>query len=237
MADPYTIRIHVPDGDPEGLRTVDHLMNWDGIGIAFPRGIWKEVKLRPECKKAGVYILKGYDEGQDELPTIYVGQGDPVGDRIDSHYAKKDFWDSVIVFVSKSEGLNKAHISWLEHALIKRASELKRCTLNNVNAPQEPTLDEVDKANARKFLDEIFRILHLVKINVFDKAIPTKFSQASEHLDVDTSVAQDVDTVVVPAQKDGFERMSFTDLHLEMDALQARHFMMEIFNLEPCVPI
>lgn len=35
MADPYTIRICVPDGDPEGVRIVDR-MNWTGVGIAFP---------------------------------------------------------------------------------------------------------------------------------------------------------------------------------------------------------
>jgi hypothetical protein len=30
MADPYTIRIFIPDGDPEGVRIVDR-MNWTGV--------------------------------------------------------------------------------------------------------------------------------------------------------------------------------------------------------------
>jgi hypothetical protein len=36
MAEPYTIRILVPDGDPEGIKIVE-LLNWTGVGIAFPR--------------------------------------------------------------------------------------------------------------------------------------------------------------------------------------------------------
>jgi transposase len=32
-ADPFTIRIFVADGDPEGIRLVDR-MNWTGVGVA-----------------------------------------------------------------------------------------------------------------------------------------------------------------------------------------------------------
>ena len=35
MPDPFTIRIFVPNGDPEGVRIIDR-MNWTGVGIAFP---------------------------------------------------------------------------------------------------------------------------------------------------------------------------------------------------------
>ena len=34
MADPFTIRIFVPDGEPDGVRLIDR-MNWTGVGIAF----------------------------------------------------------------------------------------------------------------------------------------------------------------------------------------------------------
>ena len=45
MAEPFTIRIFVPDGDPEGVRIIDR-MNWTGTGIAFPRGSWLGTTLR-----------------------------------------------------------------------------------------------------------------------------------------------------------------------------------------------
>ena len=47
MPDPFTIRIFVPDGDPEGVRLIDR-MNWTGLGVVFPRFKWSEVRQRSE---------------------------------------------------------------------------------------------------------------------------------------------------------------------------------------------
>ena len=75
-----------------------------------------------EFGRTGVYILTGYSEGDDDLPTVYVGQADGVKGRIDSHAQQKDFWDTGIVFVSNGGGgLNRAHVSWLEYALVARS--------------------------------------------------------------------------------------------------------------------
>src|SRR5438105_7009691 len=85
--DPFTIRIFVPDGDPEGVRIVDR-MNWTGKGIAFPRSKWAELRQRKEFGKAGVYVLVGYREGSsdDDLPTVYVGKATrEMSSRIESH--------------------------------------------------------------------------------------------------------------------------------------------------------
>jgi hypothetical protein len=54
MSDPFTIRIFVPDGDPEGVRIIDR-MNWTGLGIAFPRDHWTAIRQRSEFSKPGVY--------------------------------------------------------------------------------------------------------------------------------------------------------------------------------------
>src|SRR6266852_4253030 len=128
MPDPFTIRIFVPDGDPEGVRLIDR-MNWTGLGIAFPRSKWNEVRQRTEFVRAGVYVLVGYQE--DVLPTIYIGQADGVRSRIENHYQNKDFWDWGIIFVSNSGGLNRAHVTWLEYSLVNRATATGRCRLDN----------------------------------------------------------------------------------------------------------
>jgi hypothetical protein len=203
---PFTIRIFVPDGDPEGVRLIDR-MNWTGLGIAFPRSKWTEVRQRPEFIRAGVYILVGYQEQEDDLPTIYVGQADGVRDRIEAHYKNKDFWDWGIIFVSNSGGLNRAHVTWLECALVKRAIEAHRCRLDNGNAPQEPGLTEAEKADTQAFLNEILQILPLVGLRAFEfpKAVATpKTSTIAlpiKHL------SQESDTIIVPAQKEGFEKV------------------------------
>jgi hypothetical protein len=126
MADPFTIRIYVPEGEPDGLRIIDR-MNWTGVGVVFPRQKWPSIRKRPELARTGVYILVGYSEDDDELPTIYIGQGDEIRTRIESHFAGKEFWSWGIAFSSSSHGLNRAHVTWLEYALVKQAKEAGRC--------------------------------------------------------------------------------------------------------------
>jgi Patatin phospholipase len=122
MPDPFTIRIFVPGGEPEGLRIIDR-MNWTGLGVVFPREEWAKIKSRSEFGKPGVYVLIGYVT-EDDLATLYIGQGDVLRNRLDSHFVNKDFWSKAVVFVSSaaSGGLNRAHATWLEHALISERS-------------------------------------------------------------------------------------------------------------------
>jgi hypothetical protein len=192
-------------------------MNWTGLGIAFPRSKWPEIRQRSEFIRAGVYILDGFQEEalQDDsvasapppsLPTLYIGQADGVRDRIDSHYQKKDFWDRGIVFVS-SGGLNRAHVTWLEYALVKRATETARCVLDNGNVPQEPGLTEAEKADTNAFLKEIFQILPVVGLRVFEFPRAVATPKTPTLAPPQKEFSKEPDTIVVPAQKDGFEKV------------------------------
>jgi len=137
MSTAYTIRIHAVDGDPEGVRVIER-MNWTGQGIAFRRGGWSSTKLRDSLARPGVYILAGYGNDEDDLMTLYIGEGDGVGDRIESHTKNKDFWAWGIAFVSTHTGLNKAHVQWLEWALesprvSRRLQPLRRWSYEQTN--------------------------------------------------------------------------------------------------------
>lgn len=208
MPDPYTIRVFVPDGDPESVKIVE-LFNWTGTCIALPRAAWPKVQSRTEFKRSGVYILAGSAEGiDDELPTIYVGQGDEIGARIESHSVNKDFWDWAYVFVSSAHPLNRAYITWLEHALLQRARDARRCHLDNSVQPREPSLSESERADAMGFLLEMLRILPLLGVRVFEKpaAVITPSAPATQ------GGTDERDTVVVPAQPEGF-RETFLGEH------------------------
>ncbi len=86
---PFSIKIFVPDGDPDGLRMVER-SGWTGLGVLFKRTGYKEASKLEEFRSTGVYILVGTSEDSAQ-PLIYVGEGDPVKPRLDQHYAKKDF--------------------------------------------------------------------------------------------------------------------------------------------------
>jgi hypothetical protein len=120
----FSIRIFVVDGLPTGVRVVEK-SNWIGQGLVCPRAQFAEAKSRAEFGKAGVYVLVGpSDSGQDR---VYVGEGDPVKPRLEQHAGKKDFWTQAVIFTSKDEHLNKAHVQYLEARLLELARQAKRC--------------------------------------------------------------------------------------------------------------
>lgn len=163
----FSVRIFIPTGDPEGLRIIEK-SNWTGQGLMFPRALFPEVRQRSELGRTGVYVLWGPSES-GQLPQVYVGEGDFVRDRLDQHYKGKDFWTHAIVFISKDENLNKAHVQYLEARLVALAKEANRAELDNGNVPQLPSLSEADRADTEGFLADILLCLPILGVNVFEK--------------------------------------------------------------------
>lgn len=200
---PFTIRIFVPEGDPEGVRIVDRLSSAAKF-FAFPRGKWADVRERPDMKGAGVYILIGYTESSPDLPTIYVGQADVLRNRMDQHIKGKEFWDKAVAFTSSN--INSTHAKWLEYALIRRLNETKRSVTENGTNPQEPTISEAERAEMQVLLTEIYQTLPLVGLLAFEP-VSVITPQQNEPAHISTPHSSIRDTVVVPAQEDGFKRV------------------------------
>jgi len=168
---PFFIRVLVPTGDPDGLRIVEK-SNWPGVGVVFNRTNYKEVVSRGEFDKTGVYVLVGTSD-DSILPTLYIGEGDPVKNRLNQHYGKKDFWEWAVFFVAKDDSLNKAHVQHLEAELLRLASEAKQCNLDNGQGATAPTLSEAELALADSFLQDIVSIFPLLGLGVFEKTVTT----------------------------------------------------------------
>jgi len=164
---PFSITIFVPDGDPDSLRFVEK-SNWTGIGVVFNRTNYKQVVVHDEFNRTGVYVLVGSSEGSG-LPTIYIGEGDPVKDRLNDHYSKKDFWDWVVFFVTKDNSLNKAHVQHLESRLVDLAHAAKQSKIDNHNKPLAPTLSKSQAADVESFLLDVLSIFPLLGLGVFEK--------------------------------------------------------------------
>lgn len=174
MTKPYSIKIFLPGGDPDGLRTIEK-SNWSGAGIVIPRALMGEAKSRRDLTRTGVYVLIGPPE-ESGLPSVYVGEGDPIKPRLEQHAAKKDFWTRCIAFTSKDENLNKAHVQYIESRLITFAAHAKRCVLDNGNAPALPSLSEADAADAEGFLLEMLLCFPVLGLSVFNAAAPLQKS-------------------------------------------------------------
>lgn len=94
----------------------------------------------------------------------------------------------------------------MEYALIDRATKAKRSHLDNGNAPREPALSEAERADTQGFLKEILQILPLVGLRAFEipRAVAAPMAQVPQAVR-DTTGSDEIDTIIVPAQKDGFD--------------------------------
>lgn len=165
----FSIKIFLAEGHPSGLRLVEK-SNWSGIGVVCPRPRYHALKPMDLMERAGVYLLLSA-EGAAELPRVYIGQADPVGERLNYHYLKNDFWTVAYFFTSKDANLNKAHVQYLEHRLYELAFSAKRCVLENTNRPGEPSLSAADTSDAESFLDEMLLCFPVLGVTIFETPV------------------------------------------------------------------
>ncbi|WP_437498161.1 GIY-YIG nuclease family protein [Sorangium sp. So ce1099] len=160
------IRIFLVDGTPNALRTVEVGLSTIKAVIA-PRMSIDALKLRGESARTGVYILIGDDSDNPGRLAIYIGEGDSVLTRILNHDVAKDFWHTVVLFVSKDENLTKAHVRWIEARLIEQGLSARRAKIHNIKEETGGNLPEADAAEMSEFIDQIRLILASVGFDVF----------------------------------------------------------------------
>lgn len=178
----YSIRLFLPDGEPEGLKLIEKT-NWSGLGVVCPRSLYASKRARSEFERTGVYLLLG--EGDGVVPDLYVGEADEIRTRLNSHSKEAKFdWRQVIFFVSKDNNLNKAHGRYLEWRLIDLANKANRAKLHNGNAGSQPSLSEADIAEAEGFLDEMRLCFPLVGLDLFETPPSIKTTVAGKLLTI-----------------------------------------------------
>jgi hypothetical protein len=177
---PFTLKIFVADGDPDGLRVVER-SNWSGKALVFPRSLLPKIKVRDEFAQTGVYLLIGpRPQGDGEM--LYIGEGDPVRPRLENHFALKDFWTRAVFFVAGNGQLNKAHVQFLESQLVLKAKAARRVPLDNGNVPAEPSLSEADRADMQVFLENMLGMLPVLGISAFELSTSPASHQARVRL-------------------------------------------------------
>ena len=149
-----TIKLFLVDADPDG-RMICELSNWTGKAYRIPRGKVKDCADRPELKSTAVYILFGRPESSTEKPRAYIGEAENIYSRLVQHVAEKEFWNEAVVFISKDENLNKAHIKYLESRLHELATNAGRFHIQNGNTPTKSSISESDQAEMEEFIENI----------------------------------------------------------------------------------
>lgn len=167
---PSSIRLFLADGNSAGIRVVSK-SNWNAVGVVASRSHLAEALARAELARPGVYLLTGSDA--DGTSRLYVGEADSLHKRIRTHGAKKDFWEQLTAFSSTSKEFNKAHVRYLEAALIEKARAVNQWAVENANTPATLHLSEADTADADAFLAEVLSILPILGVDAFVPARPS----------------------------------------------------------------
>lgn len=178
---PFSITISAITGDPNGLRVVEHSA-WYGKALILPRNLIPDViQSREEFGKSAVYLLVGpREDGVGE--KLYIGEADPLRDRIQHHFANKDFWNRLIFFTGSGDQLNKTHVKFLEARLVQLATMAKRVELENKTSPSLPSMSESERIRGEAFLRNILEILPILGVHAFEvtrPATPTTTVQAT----------------------------------------------------------
>jgi len=117
--------------------------------------------------------LIGSDPQTNE-PFAYIGEAEILRDRLKQHKTK-EFWVSVIAFLSKDENLTKAHIRYLESRILEEASRIKRFKLDQ-NQAGGAKLPESDREDMEVFLARIRQLLPVLGCDIL-----TPVTQLSTH--------------------------------------------------------
>lgn len=163
-----TIKIFLIDGEPNGRLTCE-LSNWTGKAFKIPRNKIKISVDRSELESTGIYILFG--KSSDNQDLAYIGEGEEIYKRITQHVSGKDFWNEVIIFISKDENLNKAHVKYLENRLFEIAKKVNRYNLDNSNIPTRSSISESDRAEMEEFIENIKLLTNTLGYKIFEELI------------------------------------------------------------------
>lgn len=166
------LKIFLMDGSASG-RWMCELSNWTGKAYKIPRTSYKKSIDREDLRNPSVYFLFGYDD-ENGKPLVYIGETEDAIQRLGDHIKneKKDYWVEAIVFISKDDHLNKAHIKYLESRFYEIARDIDRYEVMNSTPPKRSTVSEAEQSEMEEFIDNAKLVVSALGHKVFEPLIP-----------------------------------------------------------------
>ena len=171
------ITIFLIDESDTGPRTIE--VGGSSLkAIYSSRSKLKETLGRTEFDSPGIYVLKSDPEDANFSERVYIGEADPLRERLSGYLrdADKDFKECVAVMSTNPGELTKAHAKNMEYKLWRLAKDCRNAEVDNENTPTESTLGEGDEAIVDYFVNEIKRVFPLCGYSCF---VPTTTADTS----------------------------------------------------------
>ena len=161
-----TITTYLIDGDPNGAQYL-FISNKICKMVIVPRANLSVINVREELQSPAFYILLGENEMMS--PEAYIGETENFKERVKDHANKKDFWQKVLIFISKDGAMTKADVQYVEHKAYAEAVLANRYCLDaNKQTPKAPNLPEHQKDSMDEFFEDIKFLTSFVGCNIFD---------------------------------------------------------------------
>lgn len=127
-----TLTLQLIDGEPNGIK-ICRLTGSTLVTVVIPRDLLAQAKKLPEIPKRGVYYL--LDDNKGRLRRVYAGQTVQGISRLDDHYAKKDWWNTAVMFLGPDSEFSLDVVSGLERQMIAYIAEHGSYATDNGNLP------------------------------------------------------------------------------------------------------
>lgn len=160
-----TLKVFVTGESPRSLKKIT-LFNWSGYAYLGSKTHIKELEKRADTSGTGIYFL--LSENESNTVSLYVGETDSFVERIKNH-VNKEWWDTFVVFQSKDNLLNKAHVKHLERVFWLLAQDSTQIELMNSTSPGGANLAEEDLSDLKTFEENILFILEAMNLGYFSQ--------------------------------------------------------------------
>lgn len=193
-----TIKLFLIDGEPNGRMTCE-LSNWTGKAYKIPRILIKESYSREDLQNPGIYLLFG--ENEDGKGLVYIGEAETIIDRLKQHVSQKEFWTEVILFISKDENLNKAHIKYLESRLYEITKKVNHYELENNTIPSKSSISESEIAEMEEFIENIKLLTNTLGHRVFETLVSAEANKTKKSNTFYIKAARGANGFGIPSSK------------------------------------
>ncbi len=161
-----TIQIYLPDGNPRSVKIAE-ITSRTVQAILIPRSKMEFIYGREELQNVGIYLLIGNPE-EEAKAKLYIGEAEDCKQRLKQQNSK-DFWNYVIVIISKTRYFTKTHIKYLESHAYNEAKRIGRYFIENSSIPTKPFVSESMESDLLDNFDTIKVLVSTLGYPIFDE--------------------------------------------------------------------
>lgn len=168
-----TVYTELLDNSLEGARIIDMGTQRSCACFVMPKDKVAEVGAKQKwVKQHSFYILLGTHPTTGK-PIGYIGETNDFTHRVIDHKQKKEYWDTALVFISKSNEIYKSEVKYLEYLGLKTANEAGSYEIDNTKKVEKETLSPHKENEMNSFFEDIMFLTRFYGCRILDTPKPS----------------------------------------------------------------